>query len=1768
MTWLQQPEARWQAAGLPRALVVHTDLQREQLLRQEQPNERLLARLQQQTSTTFNLSLGPAGRVDIWQLNTSTWAVAETFPHVLADGRSLSLLHEAVYADYLDPAREYRPSPSYARVLAAAAARVGSDCYWRESFSGFDTPIAGRSTCDEGADWTMRLGSPQATRIERAAGRLRGTLASALLAAHAHAIARHSGTGDIATYLTIDTRTAEDLDVFGQMTTAVPLRIRHNWAAGVGTHVTTVTRAMLVLQQHAGTASDEHVPVSLADPNATAFVMQPYATAPCLPGMATSVIPLRGADQAGGLATVARPQRDGSLQLSLRAAPGSCLGGMIASIGDTMKATLETIASRPETPLGSDKLLPRSSRELIRATATPSAPYPYRRVSEDSASRLASLGSREVLVADQPYLADDMLRRMRKMAQCMRDAGTREGDLVMVGGLPLADRIAAFAAALDLGAIYLPFDADPPNLACEAGDRSATLVTIGSIRRCPGPRVTPRGTGPEAPAYVIHTSGSSGVPKGVVVSRSALSNLACGDMQRFGISADSRVLLIAPPVTDPWICHVATALMSGATLVACQAVSGPPLAEQIRASEITHAFLPAALVRTLGTHDLPSLQVIASAGDTCLAADLVGFSSTRVFNIYGPTEATVTATVAEVTDPADPIPIGRPIRGMGARVVIDRAATAPLGAPGELVLSGAGVADGYLGDDGHTNAAFRPDPFMSGQRWYCTGDLVCLKPDGQLIHLGRADRQVKIRGFRVELEALEVAARATGLCVDARARAYRLPSSPDMLLVLFAERCPDTDALRRALGRLLPHVAMPHHITPVPDLPRHPSGKVADAHLPPDYAAATGRVPALSPTASVGIVAGIWAELLGTRPVPGDHFFDVGGDSLMVLRLVRLARDIGISLDPADVYDHPEFSDLDQLCRRRRRRARTTSGTSQDRLPLGPTQQWLLGMSPADLRAWTQSHIVDFDQMPCPDRLSRVLSDILYATPVLRTSLSPQHDHLAVIPAQAAHVDVVEAAASDSELRQIIAELGNAIDPAAGVMMRAAAIKGDGASGVLLLIAHHLVVDTWSWPVIEDRLKLRLSGDPISPDHGFAQFAEAVARQVSAGAFDVDIEPWKRILAAGDTVDLARRPAATSRVERVIAAPENLARRWSAPASRVLLAALGDGLHAASGSGATVIDLERNGRASIAELDLAGAAGWIALHHPLALHHRPLDLGAIEHIREATDEIPDSGLGYGALRWSGRASLGDRVARFAVNIDGLATSNDQAHPTARRVESLLIPPKTSRDLPYHGTFTFLHSRQDAVLRLDFDPAQVCPDLAEALLDATVSATQDRNPGPARKAAAGLRSPLAYGPVPASAMQRLMLHYAGSLPGAYLPRQVLTIDRISDPDRFLSAISTFLGELDPFRRRFQADGARIIMTWLPGTQAVPVARAVGGRQAALAWVDSADRITTASVLRGEPAAGLTAFSEGSTLFLGMEAHHALLDGVSNAHLLTLIGQFARRFPAGPPGIAAYRQLASRTVTRKHVACELAVGEMNEAPRDAAPLATLPPVRMATEMTAACIRRVSEWASRHGTDLRAALAAAVALAASGICEAPALHVVANGRDPDISGSADALGMFWYFQRVGITSSEPARLAEAVYRAAAEPLKSVRSAAQRWPQWDAGGVTFNFIKQDPDPRGGPMPRVIASRDTFHFATQIEACLRPDRSVLVTVTAARDQANPQPLCSKVGELVSRLADDWRAAGRGRPRLSVTGGAGATDRRAAMPGTPGPAGPCRREGS
>ncbi|MFJ2787260.1 MULTISPECIES: amino acid adenylation domain-containing protein [unclassified Streptomyces] len=350
------------------------------------------------------------------------------------------------------------------------------------------------------------------------------------------------------------------------------------------------------------------------------------------------------------------------------------------------------------------------------------------------------------------------------------------------------DLVVAVLAVLKSGAAHLPVDPGYParRIAHILGDAAPALLladsgtvlssggavprtdldgpeTVAALRRAPaaGPPPGARRDLGALPAYVVYTSGSTGLPKGVVVTRSGLANLVAHQHETIGVDADSRVLQFASPGFDAFFWELAMALSAGAALVLAPALDlmpGPGLRRLLDGQRVTHASLPPSVLRVLPSDALPHVRFLVSAGEALDAEQPRRWAPGRTLvNGYGPTETTVCATMSRpLTERDGTPPIGGAIRGTRLHVLDTALRPVPVGEAGELYVAGANLARGYLERPGLTAGRFVADPYgPAGTRMYRTGDLVRWRAAGDLEFVGRADDQVKVRGHRIEPGEIE-----------------------------------------------------------------------------------------------------------------------------------------------------------------------------------------------------------------------------------------------------------------------------------------------------------------------------------------------------------------------------------------------------------------------------------------------------------------------------------------------------------------------------------------------------------------------------------------------------------------------------------------------------------------------------------------------------------------------------------------------------------------------------------------------------------------------------------------------------------------------------------------------------------------------------------------------------------------------------------------------------------------------------------------------------
>ncbi|MEG3925664.1 MULTISPECIES: amino acid adenylation domain-containing protein [unclassified Microcoleus] len=336
-------------------------------------------------------------------------------------------------------------------------------------------------------------------------------------------------------------------------------------------------------------------------------------------------------------------------------------------------------------------------------------------------------------------------------------------------------------------------------------------------------------------AYVIYTSGSTGKPKGVLVAHKGLCNLAISTIQLFDVQPKNRILQFASFSFDVSVGEVVMALVSGATLVLASLDSlmlGPALIGLLRDKAITTVALPPTVLALLPPEDLPTLQTVIATGEACNSNLVARWASGRqFFNAYGPTEATIWATLTLCTDGSQKPSIGRPIANTNIYILDTENKPVPIGVAGELHIGGVGLARGYLNRPDLTEQKFIPNPFSHepNSRLYKTGDLVRYLPNGNIEFIGRIDNQVKIRGFRIELGEIEAVLSQHPAVLETAIVARQDVADRKYLAAYIVPR--DARAISRSdwrgfLKDKLPDYMIPGVFVMLDALPLTPNGKV------------------------------------------------------------------------------------------------------------------------------------------------------------------------------------------------------------------------------------------------------------------------------------------------------------------------------------------------------------------------------------------------------------------------------------------------------------------------------------------------------------------------------------------------------------------------------------------------------------------------------------------------------------------------------------------------------------------------------------------------------------------------------------------------------------------------------------------------------------------------------------------------------------------------------------------------------------------------------
>ncbi|QIS14116.1 non-ribosomal peptide synthetase/type I polyketide synthase [Nocardia arthritidis] len=984
--------------------------------------------------------------------------------------------------------------------------------------------------------------------------------------------------------------------------------------------------------------------------------------------------------------------------------PDGVLDEMFAAYRDLLTAIADGADRLPRTSFAASQF---ELRERVNDTA---APIPDHLLHSAIAAVAADRpDAPAVIAADSTVSYGELDRRANQIAGRLRNLGARPGMLVAVVMTKGWQQVVATLGVLRSGAAYLPIDASLPRqrvdrllelgeiaLALTRTADDASIAWPDDIRRLvvdddsawenvddsPIEEVA----GPEDVAYVIFTSGSTGEPKGVTIQHRAVVNTIADCLARFRITADDRVFGLSSLSFDLSVFDIFATLAAGAALVLPEpaALRDPTRwAEAIRAHGISiwnsvpalfdllmdyAAERPDALGRSLRlamlSGDWIPVELPARARKVVPDIEIAGMG--------GATEASIWSVLYPIgtVDPTWPsIPYGMPMANQTLHILDEDLEPRPEWVPGDLYIGGIGLAHGYWRDPQRTGERFLIHP-RTGERLYRTGDRGRYLPDGNIEFLGRVDTQIKIRGFRVELGEIEANLLrhpdigAAAVTVEGDRRGAR-----QLVAYCVADRDGvDPDRLHEYLGARLPDYMVPAHYVLLDSMPLSPNGKIDRGRLRRAEAEpAATSIPAAGRHEVENLLIRIWREVLAVSAVGrDDDLFQLGGDSLLAMRVVAKARAAGYRIDPAIIFRRGTLAELAATA------TPDAGGTADQALSVGdveltPSQLWFLEHDFADAQHWNGFWpLISVPEPLDPAMLEQALYHVLLHHDALRVALHRDENGWRATIADAAAAEdppfsVVDLSALHGRrLRAAMETMCTAIQGSFR-LSRAPMVKltyfdlGPGRAGRLHLATHWAVMDYYSSRIFFEDLRsayaqLRDGEEVELPPKttSLQTYAMRLRERAQAEDLRAELPLWtdpERAEGASLPRDFEHGPndQASARQLAFIFGPElteavtqTLPVQLGIDVTDVLLTAVGRAVTRWTGASSLLVEVEGHGRAQdIAGVDISRTIGRCSTVTPMHLRFAAAQdrREALRSVAEQVRRYPRQGAGYGMLRY-------------------------------------------------------------------------------------------------------------------------------------------------------------------------------------------------------------------------------------------------------------------------------------------------------------------------------------------------------------------------------------------------------------------------------------------------------------------------------------------------------------------------------------------------------
>ncbi|WP_028595418.1 non-ribosomal peptide synthetase [Paenibacillus assamensis] len=1276
----------------------------------------------------FNLGSAPLMRMELLKVDDNRHVLLYDMHHLITDGTSITLFvrdfMQLYNGDTLAPLQlHYKDYAVWQHDQLASGAYDEDGAYWLHTFAA-GIPVLQLPTdltrpairrFAGGRTWFM-VDKEVTDRLEKLAANTGSTLYMVLLTAYHLLLAGHSGQREIVIGTPVSGRTHADMhQMLGMFVNTLPII--------TVSHTDQTIRELLLQIKELVLASLEHQDYPFEELLHRLNVERDTARNPLFDTMfalqnmdeedlkinGVEVTPLQiKADVAKCDLTLIGTQTPTGLVFELEYSTDLFQADTMERWAAHFQNLLRLIATYPDTALSDVDIIPAEERKLLihdfNATAYKVEDKLLHELFEEQAARIPNAPA--LIDNSQQLTFGELNNQANRLARLLRSQGVVPGEIIGVSTDRTANVVIAILAIMKSGAAYLPLDPGYPaerlryfaedsriRMIVSNHDDASTLLpstechiidmrehhTINSFE---GSNLSSVNRSSDL-AYVIYTSGSTGRPKGVMIEHRSISATLQWRQGLYAFTNRDMALAIYPYAFDGFVIGCLSPLFGGATVVVLdeREVRDPlRIKEKLISHQVTHFMcipsLYAGILDTSEPKDLASLRIVALGGErltTAVAkAHYHSCPNVKLVNEYGPTENSVTSTHLVLTGNENEITIGRPNGNMQAFILDESQHLLPIGVPGELCVSGVGLARGYLNRNDLTSEKFINHPFRAGERLYRTGDMARFRSDGSIEYLGRIDHQVKIRGYRIELGEVEEALLACpgiqeAVVIDRKGD----DGTAYLCAYIVAEGHKGTVSLnisdlQNGLLKSLPHYMVPTRFVQLDNIPLSPSGKADRQALPAPSEHSNNSDLFMAPEGEQELLlAELWTEVLGVERIGrDDNFFQLGGDSIKAIQVSSRLYKAGYAMEMKELFQQPVLKRFATTLSKVVKRAEQGPVTGE--VPLTPIQRWFFEQQFTDAHHFNQSILLFRSERFEPAQLYTVMMKLTQHHDALRSVFHMSTDKREPIQiiqdliGETFGFEVIDVRSeSNPKLRmeQIIERAQSSFHLSAGPLVKMVLLKA-GEGDHLLFTAHHLIVDGVSWRILlEDFNQLYrqiLADEPLALQEktfSYKEWSNALAQYARTSQLQCETAYWQEITGITEklhpefqqeqpasvnlyrtakNLTIALREEDTSKLLR------QSPRAYNTEVNELLLAALSLAMRDWIGAQKVLVTLEGHGREKIQDgLNISRTVGWFTSTFPVQLDLSECSTIAdtIQITKENIRKIPERGIGYGVLRY-------------------------------------------------------------------------------------------------------------------------------------------------------------------------------------------------------------------------------------------------------------------------------------------------------------------------------------------------------------------------------------------------------------------------------------------------------------------------------------------------------------------------------------------------------